>query len=381
MLSELGFSAHDISIVLLGTAPYGMKFIFSPITMLLVSFLRRKTKYDPRKIILLSSKIVIMATIGALGTFTGESSIICIVTDVFIMTFAMAVNDIIGDDVRLKSFIGKETGFATSVVASGFRVGMLLSGAGALYLSNLFGWRYAFFIMSLSILVSFSSTLLLPLEKNVNDSESDSLSFKNSWIECYERIKSVSKKYGILAIILLVFSFKFADSCINSLKPVFLQSKAVTKVEYASVSQVIGTFAMILGGSIAGFLSSRMKMVDCVKISMAVQAGSAVCFVILSMYDASLLAMGFYMNISTLFFGFAGVIYRTYISRVSANNVNSYTALVSIGSSSRILFSYFGGIISSKFSWTSLYLLCLVSIIPGLLICRLRSKFEGTDCA
>jgi PAT family beta-lactamase induction signal transducer AmpG len=310
-------------------------------------------------------QIVLALFMGALGFITPETHILILTSNVFILTLAGAVHDIVGDHVRLKMFTGKNLGIATSIGTIGFRIGMLLSGAGTLYAANFFGWPCAFMLTSSTIVISFLATIFLPKQKAINDTDIK-LSLKNY----YRSGKSLIKKHGVAVILLLTLSFKFSDSCISSLKPIFLHSKNIDKISFANISQLLGSVAVIGGGFIAGLILAKCTLNKCLRISFLSQIIAASCFIILSIIDFSLPICALCVNTSSFILGFSAVIYRTYISNISMMDVNNYTLLISIGSAGRIISSYLGGIISDRLTWTFLFALCLLSNLPGLFVCR-----------
>lgn len=376
MLAELGFSITGISIIFPASIPYSFKFIISPFVIGMMSYLSKKNINDPRKVIAIFMQVSIIILMSCLGFITKNTPPIIIILNVFLLSMAGAIHDIIGDHVRLKNFSGKGLGVATSVGTIGFRIGMLLSGAGTLYIATSFGWKFAFCIISLSNFISTLSTILLP--SNSKELElNNSICIKDIAIQYYHSWTQIIKKYGLIAIVIFTISFKFSDSCINSLKPIFLHSKLIGKVDFANISQLLGTISIITGGAMAGIALSKIRIADCIKISFFSQILAAICYVILSLSDYKLQIVAIFINIGTFLFGFSAVIYRTYISNISMSSVNNYTLLISIGSIVRIFSSYIGGKVSEEFGWTVLFILCIVFTIPGLVAeNRLKCKIS-----
>jgi PAT family beta-lactamase induction signal transducer AmpG len=283
--------------------------------------------------------------------------------NILVVILAGSVHDLLGDYIRLVSFKDKTLGVATSAGTIGFRVGMLVSGAGVLYLASLFSWKYAFAITGFSVLLSTLATILLPPYEVPQKSTNSLRQYISFCVDLF-------KKHNIVLIILLTLSFKFADSNINGLKTVFLHSIGIGRTDFANISQVMGVLVMLIAGAVSGAASYRYDIKKCVKLSFTLQIIPAICFLYMAIFgNNSFLLTTTLVNISTFFLGFSAVIYRTYISEISETDINTYTILLSIGSMFRSLSACIGGIIVDEFSWNALYIICILSNIPGLVVC------------
>jgi PAT family beta-lactamase induction signal transducer AmpG len=357
MLSEKGMTPAEISLILLATLPYSFKFILSPIVKNVIE------KHNIKNAAYLCQFITIIGLLS-LGGYSIDSPKLLIFINVFVLVLFSSFHDLIGDHVRLLSFKGRSLGVATSVGTIGFRVGMLASGAGILYIANTSSWKIAFLIVAMLTISCTISITTLPIIAKAND-DKRIISIKD-----YARfLIDLPKKYYVFAILVLTFSFKFSDSCVNTLKGVFFQTHGLSKIDYANISQIIGTIVTVIAGTIAGSVTYKLDIKKCIQISFMAQIISSICFIILSYFEVQVWLLAILVNISTFFFGFSSIIYRTYISEISMSDINMYTIFLSIGSVGRTLLALLGGAIVDVFSWKILYIACLLSNIPGILIC------------
>jgi PAT family beta-lactamase induction signal transducer AmpG len=308
-------------------------------------------------------QFIIIVGMSLFGIYTRDSSPIIMFINILIVVLAGAVHDLLGDYIRLVTFKNKTLGVATSVGTIGFRIGMLISGAGILYLASFFGWKYAFAITSLSVLLSTLSTFFLPPYEIPKQHTSSVKQYLNFCVDLF-------KKHNIILIILLTLSFKFSDSTINSLKTVFLHSNGIGRTDFANISQIMGVVVMLIVGTVAGAATYKYDIKKCVKMAFMLQVIPAICFLYMATHvNCSFLLTATLVNISTFFLGFSTVIYRVYISEISEADINTYTILLSVGSMFRSLSVCVGGIIVDEFSWITLYIVCVLSNIPGLIAC------------
>lgn len=373
MLGEQGVSPSTITTILLATLPYSFKFAISPpIKNLILRF----QKYGMQIIRILAyiTECIIIIGIALLGSHTKDSSYLLIFIHILIIVLSGAVHDLLGDYLRLSYFQGKLLGTATSLGTVGFRIGMLLASAGVLYMASFFGWQYAFVIISAIVSISVLSTILLKNEKLRLNIKNNNINSVKKYIRfCSELFKT----HTIAIILLLTFSFKFSDSCINGLKTIFMNAKGFSKIDFANISQIMGITVIILVGILASSLTYKYSIKKCMRYTFICQIIPSICFIYLAMNDnISFITTAIILNIATFFLGFSAVVYRTYISELAKSDINTYTILLSIGSIFRSLSLYIGGYIVDIFSWHILYIVCLLSNSPGILVCftKLKSK-------
>jgi PAT family beta-lactamase induction signal transducer AmpG len=359
MLAEYGFKPTTISVLLLATLPYSFKFAISPFVKNIIF----KSNGNITKKQAFICQFIIIVGMSLFGIYTRDSSPILMFINMLIVVLAGSVHDLLGDYIRLVNFKDKTLGIATSVGTVGFRIGMLISGAGILYLASFFGWKYAFAIASLSILISTFSTIFLSQYEMPKESTNSLKQYLSFCINLF-------KKHNIILIILLTLSFKFADSTINGLKTVFLHSNGIGKIDFANISQVTGVLITLIVGTVSGAVTYKYDIKKCMKAAFILQIIPAMCFLHIAVFgNNSFLLTATLINISTFFLGFSSVIYRVYISEISEADINTYTILLSIGSMFRSLSVCLGGIIVDEFSWTALYIICILANIPGLVVC------------
>lgn len=371
MLAEEGVSASVIASLFLGTLPYSFKFAISPFVKNLITRFQ-KHGIKTIKVQAYVTEFITIIGISLLGLHTKNSPFILMFVHILIIVLAGAIHDLLGDYLRLSHFKDKLLGTATSLGTIGFRLGMLFSSAGILYIASYLGWKYAFPIIASIIFISVLATFTLSNEKLVIAQQKEKMNSLKNYINFCSKL---FKKHGILIILSLTFSFKFSDSCINGLKAVFLQTRGFSKVDFANISQIIGIFVIMLAGTIAASLTYTYNLKKCMKYAFIFQAIPSICFIYLTTTNnCSFVMTAILINIVTFFLGFSSVIYRVYVSKLSNSDINIYTVLLSIGSIFRSISLYLGGYIVDIFSWKMLYIICFLSNIPGMFVCFFKTN-------
>ena len=374
MLSEAGVPTSKIALLtLISNSPYTMRFLIAPFIKNIIKKFNT-SRFDIIKLSAYIAQTLVMILLCVLGFFDSSPALVLAGVTIFVLTTAISVHDILMDHVRLNCFHGENIGLAASINNMGFRFGMLISGAGAIYLAEIFSWKLAFFALSLTTLISTIATIFLP---KINCVQEDNKASNIHSIKTYVKFcLDVFKKNGFWILIILFFSYKFSDSCISYFKTIFLQSKGLSKIDFVNISQILGVFSVITGGIIAGAVSYRLGPKKCMQITFYLQMVCSLCFVVIAKYSPNLTSSAMLINTSTLLFGYSTVAFRTYLSEQANSDINTYTILTSFSSIFRLFSVYIGGILTDFLSWEGIYLVCLLSNIPGIFAYRKILKRE-----
>jgi PAT family beta-lactamase induction signal transducer AmpG len=301
-----------------------------------------------------------------LGLFANNGSMWLAWIIIFIITIFISPIDIACAHIKLVAFKDGALGLTTSIENIGFRIGLFISGALILYVASIVGWAISFMITcAIPVILSIVSTISI---RSIESKGSVELTPTSSVKDVAMFFINFLKKHSTLIVAAVMVSFKFSDSCINSLKSVFLCSIGIDKVTFASISYLIGIAATIIGSSIAGIMYAKVGIAKCIKLSLALQCAASFIFIFLASFKVSVVCVAALINISTLIFGFSCITLRTYLAEEARRDANVYISFMSIGSLLRTVSCSVGGAIANAFSWKIAFALCAASIIPGFYI-------------
>ena len=89
----------------------------------------------------------------------------------FLVAFFSASQDIVIDAYRIELLREDQLGAGSANVVAGYRIGMWVAGAAALYIADVAGWSVAYTAMALLILVGVVTVLITPEPDVVRESE------------------------------------------------------------------------------------------------------------------------------------------------------------------------------------------------------------------
>ncbi|OUR82074.1 MFS transporter [Cycloclasticus sp. 46_120_T64] len=150
---------------------YSFKFVWAPLVdKLPLPFLSSWLGHR-RSWILFSQLMVILAICLMASINPMQDSLTLMAAAAILLGFSSATQDIIIDAYRIESADSKLQALMSSSYIAGYRIGMILSGAGALLLASHFGssidaynysaWQTTYFCMATLMLIGVATTLLI----------------------------------------------------------------------------------------------------------------------------------------------------------------------------------------------------------------------------
>ncbi|MDP2193713.1 MAG: hypothetical protein Q8K36_04245, partial [Alphaproteobacteria bacterium] len=244
----------------------------------------------------------------------------------------------------------------------GFHLGKLASGSGALYLAHWYDWQTSYQMMSLGILPGLFALLAFRESGTANDT-----AYPHSQTPLRLSIQTLFKHKNIYYIIAFILIFKMSDAVLQGTAATFLYQLGLTKIEFANYTKLYGTFWIIIGVTLGGFIVQWLSVYTATIVAAFVQMCACLTFSIQAHigYDP------FVLGISIALENFAsGIVTCTLIAMIShfvrrsMFNVSHYTTLYAFGSLSRVSVSVFSGYLAYHMGWTMLYLSLAFLFIP-----------------
>ena len=229
-LVKAGVSRSTITMFSWAALAYSFKFIWSPI----VDNLKIPIKnLGHRKSWLLISQLMIILSLIFISFTDPSKTLIYTAIGSVLIAFSSASQDIIIDAYRIESAPQKMQGALSSMYIAGYRIGMLIAGAGSLYLASFFGvevydvnvWKKVYLIMALLMLIGVLTTLYSP-EPNVNR--------KISLFSLNDQLRFLISFF--LAISIFIFTYSLLENPFNSKDPLIKFFYAVTRLSLCFLS-------------------------------------------------------------------------------------------------------------------------------------------------
>jgi PAT family beta-lactamase induction signal transducer AmpG len=377
-LTEQGVSRTAIGLFAMVGTPYALKFLWSPlIDQLPLPFFtkifgRRRGWLIFAQICLAVSLVFLGATNPAINPF---ATALC----AFLVAVASASQDIVIDAYRVEILEEKQQGAGAAVIVFGYRIGMLISGAGALFLAQYAGWFITYLSMAVLVCVGSLTVLLTGEPKTGVNIEFDETPKKQSILLRIEKwfVEAVihpftdfMQRAGWWVILLFILLYKLGDAFAGVMTNPFLIETGFSKVEIATIVKTFGIMATLLGAFIGGVFVEKMGMIKSLWVCGVVQMLSILMFVVQAHvgYNVQLLAVT--IALENLTSGMGTTAFVAYISSLchARYTATQYALFSSLAAAGRTWLSASSGWFVDQIGWANFFVLSTAMALPGLVM-------------
>ena len=368
----------DISYTLIGAfslvkIPYSLKWAWSPIVdnvkLPILYKLGRRRSWAVFIQFLLFCALVVMA-------FTNpEIHTLHMALFAFIASFLSASQDIVLDAYRVESFEDEPEKQASGVAiyVLGYRLGLIFSGAGAIYMASVISWTKVYVIMACGLLVGLTAILLAKEPQKYQYKKyklkiKDSIAFiKNSLVNPF---KDFTKRQHWYWILLFIFTYRLSNAYFGPMSFPFYVDLGFTKTEIASVIKIYGMIAAILGGLAGGLIVIKIGLKKSLIIFGLAQCLTTFLFAVQAQYGHNMPLFITIITLENFSSGLATTALVAYISSLCNKlyTATQYALLSSVMSLSRDIFSSTSGLLAQNVSWDVFFLICGFLSLPSLII-------------
>lgn len=290
------------------------------------------------------------------------------------VAFFSASQDIVIDAYRVELLTENERAFGAALLATGYRIALLISGGLALIMADHYGWRVTYIAMSFFMLIGVVGSILGPEpDKNIIPPQNLSTAIKEPFIEFL-------KRNNAFLILLLIVLYKLCDAFTLSLNTMYLlRGVGFTLTEVGTANKIVGFFAILLGAFIGGALYPRLGLFRSLFIFGSAQAIAGFSFVTLIIFGKSFSLLLFIVIIDNLTSGMSNAAFLAWLMslcdiRYSATQYALFSGLFSLG---RVFVGPFAGWLVHGYGWIDFYIVTFLISIPGLsLLWYLRKDIE-----
>lgn len=376
LLIDLKFDIQTVGFFALLGLPYNLKILIAPfVDSCSIPFLT--AKIGQRKSWIAITQLGLILLITTLGLVCDQPLLLPIILTGLMIAIFSAAQDIAIDGYRIELLKQEDQAIGSGCYIYGFRIGMMISGALALFLAQKYSWKLSCFAICVCVAICLFS-LFFSVETRPNW-KARNLEFR-SWFKEFviAPILDFSGRKSYLLILAFIILFKLGDAFAGSITLPFLLDIGFDKVEIAKIVKTFGLFATLLGVFVGGILVKRFGVINSLWFSGSMQMLSNLGFVYLAKmgYDPKLLYIVIFLeNISG---GMGDVVFVAYLSGLCNKEFSAtqYSILSSVASLSRTVISSFSGVVVQKFGWYNFYVSSIFLSIPSLLFLFLLKKYS-----
>lgn len=378
-LTEAAVDKTTIGLFAIVATPYTLKFLWAPLVdqlslPYLTRLLGRRTSW------MILSQVAIIFAIIALGSTDPWEEPWYAALFAFLLAFSSATQDIVIDAYRVETLKENEQGLGAGMAVFGYRVAMLVSGAGALLLAEYFSWFVVYLLMAVCGIVGII-TILIAGEPNNSAAYSKYPRYDGlvKWIKqaVVTPFSDFTLRHGWLVILLFITFYKFGDALAGTMTSTFFIEAGFSKAEIAGIIKIYGFGATMVGTFTGGILIYRIGLIKGLWLCGILQMLSNLMFAVQATvgYNTELLAITIgFENFSGGMGTAALVAYLSSLCNISYT-ATQYALLSSFSAMGRTWLSASAGYLVEQFDWVYFFIFTTVAAIPGLIFLMLLTRY------
>ena len=376
-LTEEGVSRSAIGLFAWVGMTYSVKVIWAPIVDRAAIPFFGRVLGQRRSWILFGQMLVVFGLI-AISIF-GVSNLPLLALFSVIVAFGSSTQDIAIDAYRIEAIEEEYQGAMSASYILGYRIALLIAGAGAFYVASFTGWSNVYLVMAVLMGVGFGAVMLAkePLFSRqglIRETDSalntQKFTFLNAVVNPF---KDFFVRNGSLAllIILLIGVYRLSDIVMGIMANPFYLDMGYSKIEIANITKLFGFFMTIFGAFVGGLLVIKWGVGRCLLIGAVAVATTNLFFAQLALLanpDLNWLAVT--VSLDNLSGGFATTAFIAYLSGLTnkAYTATQYALFSSLMTLPGKFMSGFSGFVVDSYGYFTFFLSAAALGLPAILL-------------
>ncbi len=375
-MAKVGVDLTTIGLTLSIGTPYAFKFLWAPALDHLP--LKPFTRWlGHRRGWLLAIQIALAGAILLVGQTDPVALPIATFLAALLMTTLSATQDIVVDAYRIEVLEDDEQGAGAAATQGGYRIGMIVAGAGAIGLSDFLSWDLVYAVMAGMMLLGMLGVAIGPEPKRPAPPEEFSRKKGEALVLARLRYAVVDPfvdfmtRRGWLVILLFVLLYKYGDAVAGSMHNPFFAAMGYSGVEIAGVTKVFGVLATLAGVFVGGALVARVGILPALLVGGVLQAVTNLLFAGQAWLGLDeVWALAVVVGADNFTGGLGSAAFVAYLSSLCnvAFTGTQYALLSSLMAFGRTIFATSSGWLAESLGWAEFFVSTLALAIPGLLL-------------
>ena len=353
---------------LVGT-PYAFKFLWAP----LMDRVPPPLPLGRRRGWGITIQILLIGAILCLGLCDPKHNLPLLAALAVLVAFLSASQDIVIDAWRVESLDSDQQAPGAAMIRSGYRIGMLVSGAGALLIAAYAGWFAAYATMAALLSVGLLVFLLGPEPKVSARTSSGAGSGWHAIRHAFSTavigpFRDFMHRPLWPIILIAIFGYKLGEAMAGVMSTPLYISLGFSLPEIAAASKVFGFFSIVAGALIGGVVTTRFGIRRSLILCGVLQSIGNLFFVLQAVGGHRIGYLALCVTAENLTGGMAGTALVTYLSSLCspAFTATQYALLSSLALLGRTVVASSGGALSEKIGWVRFFLLTSIVALPAI---------------
>src|SRR3954453_16330398 len=393
-MRESGVDLGTIGLFALVGTPYTLKFIWAPLVDALhVPFFTRA--FGRRRGWLVFSQLLLIGSILLLALTDPARSPLFVALGALLVAGVSSTQDIVVDAFRVESLPESEQAAGMAAYVPAYRIGMLISPAGALVLVSPFegtgiarssAWMWGYVVMAAMVLIGTVTALAATEPEQSARAEAATRTeaaftrVMHAAIGAFSEFLARRHAWAVLAFVVL---YKFTDAFSGTMTAPFVIDLGFSRNDYAAIVKGVGLAATLIGGFAGGFVARRYSLAVSLWIGGVLQAVANLSFSWLAFVGVNQWALAFAITAENFTSAIGTVIFVAYLSALCRNPLHTatqYALLTALAAVGRTYLSSGAGYVAKATGWPMFFAICMLVAIPSLILLawlQRRGHFEA----
>jgi PAT family beta-lactamase induction signal transducer AmpG len=384
-MREAGVDLGIIGLFALVGTPYTIKFLWAPIVDALdVPVLARLL--GRRRGWLVFSQLLLIAAIAFLAFCDPVASPYWVAVGALLVAAASATQDIVIDAFRIESLDESEQAAGMAAYVAAYRIGMLASTAGALFLVSGFeglgfgkdgAWSAGYLAMAALVVIGIATTLIAtePAKSATAEIEHAAHARENPVARvakaAYASFADFLTRDSAIVVLVFVVLYKFCDAFAGAMTAPFVIDLGFSRNDYAAIVKGVGLAATLIGGFAGGALARAYPLVTSLWIGAFLQMASNLVFTWQALVGVNLWALTVTIIVENFTGAIGTVIFVAYLSALCnypLHTATQYALLTALAAVGRTYLSAGAGFVAERTGWPMFFVISALTALPSLVL-------------
>jgi PAT family beta-lactamase induction signal transducer AmpG len=384
-MREAGVDLGTIGLFALVGTPYTIKFLWAPVVDAL-DIPGLSTLLGRRRGWLVFSQLLLIAAIAFLAFCDPAHAPWLVALGALLVATASATQDIVIDAFRIESLPESEQAAGMASYVAAYRIGMLASTAGALFLVSGFeglglgkaaAWSAGYLAMAALVVIGIATTLIATEPERSASAEADHAAHarENPLLRvaaaAYQSFAEFLSRDMAIVVLVFVVLYKFCDAFAGALTAPFVIDLGFSRNDYAAIVKGVGLAATLIGGFAGGALARAYPLVTSLWIGAFLQMASNLVFTWQALVGVDLWALTLTIIVENFTGAIGTVIFIAYLSALCSNPLHTatqYALLTALAAIGRTYLSAGAGFVAEGTGWPLFFVLSALTALPSLVL-------------
>jgi PAT family beta-lactamase induction signal transducer AmpG len=370
---------------------YSIKFFWAPVVdRARIPVLTKR--FGQRRSWMILAQLGIAAGLFGMSFANPATDLVFIAWFALLVAFSSATQDITIDAYRIEAISERRQAAMAATYILGYRVALLVAGAGAFYLAEYLSWSMAYMamaaLMGVGLVTAFiiseptheTSRADIMLEQRVMEFMDNSHHWPDkarnamAWfigaVVC--PFVDFFKRNGTLALVILLFVgvFRLSDITMGVMANPFYLDMGFSKPEIANIAKIFGFFMTIAGAGLGGLMVVRYGLMRPLLLGAVMVALTNLLFAYMATTGPDVALLTLVISADNLSGGLSNTVFIAYLSSLTNKHYTAtqYALFSSLMTLPGKFIGGFSGFIVDGYGYVSFFVYASVMGVPAILL-------------